>query len=185
MLRDVVLDRRDVAAAVPCGLRVSVARSGAFIVSSWLIFGVRRFDMYGGAQRDVHGGSFHDHVLLVFEQWGLWQLVRMATVSSAWVCPSDDWCALEWRYNCHVLCVGVFCGRYFCITVSGRRLLVHEYLRRTRSVSRGFLLCCGCDGMYGSTEWDVHERSFSCQVLCVFQQFELRLCVRVEGVSGD
>ena len=78
VLRDVVLDWRDVTTSVPRGLRVSVARSGAHIVSSRYVFGGRCFGMHGGAHGDVHGGSLYDHILRVFEQWCLWQLVCLA-----------------------------------------------------------------------------------------------------------
>ena len=62
---------------------------------------------------------------------------------------------------------------------------MYQYLCCTDLVSRGFLLSCGCGDMYGGAEWDIHERSLHGHVLCVFQHFELRLCVCVERVSGD
>ena len=78
VLRDVVLDRRDVTTSVPRGLRVSIARSGACTVSSRHVFGIRCFGMHGGTHGNVHGGSVHDHVLRVFEQWRLRKLVCLA-----------------------------------------------------------------------------------------------------------
>ena len=67
VLRDVVLDRRDVTTSVPRGLRVSVARSGAYTVSSRYVFGGRCFGMHGGAHGKIHGGSKHGYNLRLFE----------------------------------------------------------------------------------------------------------------------